>query len=312
MMKSSTLTLNPCLDKTMYFDSEFRAGELNRMSSYILTLGGKGVNVSRFFKILGTEAEAYGFCGGNNGKTMKALLDEEGVKYNFTEVNAETRMNLKMIDSNKVCTEANEKGGPISEDELKKLLSDIEANTECGQYFFLGGSIPHPVDNSVYNSIIQVLKSKGARVVLDCDGEALKRGLEAGPSLIKPNLYELSGLVGKEVKGLEDALRECKRLYVENGVEILCTMSEQGAVFCGKEGLFSVSSPSVELRGFTGAGDSFLTAFIYEREKSGSIEQALKFASSAAAAKVELPGSTLPTKEDMKKYISCVTVRRYE
>lgn len=312
MIKAATLTLNPCLDKTMYFESSFKAGELNRMSSYILTLGGKGVNVSRFFKILGIEAVAYGFSGGNNGKTMKALLDEEGVKYNFTETTAETRMNLKMIDSDKVCTEANEKGGPVSEEELKNLLSYIETNTECGQYFFLGGSIPHPVDNTVYNSIIQVLKSRGAKVVLDCDGKALKSGIEAKPSLIKPNLFELSGLVGKEITTLDEALAECESLYVEKGVEVLCTMSEKGAIFAGECGLFSVDSPHVELRGFTGAGDSFLTAFVYEREKTGSVEEALKFASSAAAAKVELPGSSLPSKDDMKKYISCVNVRKHK
>ena len=226
MMKAATLTLNPCLDKTMYFSSEFKAGALNRMNSYILTLGGKGVNVSRFFKILGIDAVAYGFSGGNNGNTMKALLDEEGVRYCFTETKAETRMNLKMIDVNKVCTEANEKGGPISEKELEKLLCDIKANAECGEYFFLGGSIPHPVDNYVYNSITQVLKSMGVKVVLDCDGEALKKGIEAKPSLIKPNLFELSGLVGKEIETVEE-----KQAVRNDPARLVCVLGEKRKSF---------------------------------------------------------------------------------
>lgn len=311
MIRAATLTLNPCLDRTMYFGNTFEAGALNRASGTVLTLGGKGINVSRFFKILGVEAPAYGFSGGSNGDVMKKLLSEEGVECRFTESSADTRMNIKMIDPNEVCTEANERGGPISEDELNKLLSQLEDDAEPDKYFFLGGSIPHPVDNSVYNFITQMLKGKGAKVILDCDGEALKKGIEAGPSLIKPNLFELSGLVGRKIETVEDALSECKRLYVEKGVEILCTMSEKGAIFTGECGVFSVTSPRVELRGFTGAGDSFLTAFVFERERTGSIEQALKFASSAAAAKVELPGSTLPTLDDMKKYISCVEVCRY-
>ena len=312
MMKASTLTLNPALDRTMYFDSVFRAGELNRCRNTVLTLGSKGINVSRFLKLFGIEATAYAFSGGDTGSTMKKMLTEEGVKFSFVETEAPTRMNIKMIDSEENCTEANEAGGPITEAELSALISRIENDAEEGEYFFLGGSIPHPVEKAVYNSITQVLKTKGAKVILDCDGEALERGLEAKPSLIKPNLYELSMLLGRRITEPEDAVESCKRLYVEKGVEILCTMSEKGAVFAGEKGVFSVTSPRVTLRGFTGAGDSFLAAFTYTRDRTGDIEASLKFASSAAAAKVELAGSALPPLGDMTKYIDAVTTKRYE
>ena len=312
MMKAATLTLNPALDRTMYFDKPFRAGELNRCCDTVTTLGSKGINVSRFLKIFDIDAIAYGFSGGDTGRTMESMLRDEGVEFSFVQTEAPTRMNIKMIDSEGICTEANEKGGPITEAALKSLIEMMENSAEKGKYFFLGGSIPHPVDKSVYNSITQVLKSRGAKVILDCDGEALERGIEAGPSLIKPNLYELSLLVHRQINDPCEAIKECKRLYVEKSVEILCTMSEKGAVFVGKEGVFSVTSPRVEMRGFTGAGDSFLSAFTYMRDKTEDIEYSLRFASSAAAAKVELPGSTLPDKADMDKYIDAVTARRYE
>ena len=312
MMKAATLTLNPALDRTMYFDKPFRAGELNRCSDTVTTLGSKGINVSRFLKIFDIDATAYGFSGGDTGVTMENMLREEGVEFSFVKTEAPTRMNIKMIDSHGVCTEANEKGGPITEDALKSLIEMMENSAEKEKYFFLGGSIPHPVEKGVYNSITQVLKNKGAKVILDCDGEALERGIEGRPTLIKPNLYELSLLLHRDITEPEEAVRECKRLYVEKSVEILCTMSEKGAIYAGTEGLFSVTSPRVELRGFTGAGDSFLSAFTYMRDKTGDIEYSLRFASSAAAAKVELPGSTLPKKEDMEKYINVVTTKRYE
>ncbi len=312
MMKAATLTLNPALDRTMYFDKPFTAGALNRCYDTVTTLGSKGINVSRFLKIFDIDATAYGFSGGDTGVTMENMLTGEGINFSFVKTEAPTRMNIKMIDSEGVCTEANEKGGPITDDALKTLVEMMESSAEKEKYFFLGGSIPHPVEKGVYNSITQVLKSKGAKVILDCDGEALERGLEGRPSLIKPNLYELSLLVHKDIKEPEKAIEECKRLYVEKSVEILCTMSENGAVFVGKEGIFSVTSPRVEMRGFTGAGDSFLSAFTYMRDKTDDIEYSLKFASSAAAAKVELPGSTLPKKADMDKYINVITTKRYE
>lgn len=312
MMKAATLTLNPALDRTMYFDKPFCAGALNRCSDTVTTLGSKGINVSRFLKLFGTDALAYGFSGGDTGKTMENMLLEEGVKFSFIKTDAPTRMNIKMIDSDGVCTEANEKGGPITDEALKSLIELMEKNAEKDMYFFLGGSIPHPVEKSVYNYITQVLKRRGAKVILDCDGEALEHGLEAKPSLIKPNLYELSLLLHKQIDTPESAIEESARLYVEKGVEILCTMSEKGAVYAGKEGVFSVTSPHVELRGFTGAGDSFLSAFTYMRHKTNDIEYSLRFASSAAAAKVELPGSMLPSVSDMDKYINCVNAVRHK
>lgn len=312
MMKAATLTLNPALDRTMYFDKPFVAGELNRCSDTVTTLGSKGINVSRFLKLFDIDATAYCFSGGDTGNTMENMLTDEGVKFEVVRTAAATRMNIKMVDSEGSCTEANEKGGPITDGELKTLVEMLENSAEKGKYFFLGGSIPHPVEKGVYNSITQVLKSKGAKVILDCDGEALEKGLEGRPSLIKPNLYELSLLVHKDIKDPDTAIAECKRLYVEKSVEILCTMSEKGAIFVGEEGIFSVNSPRVELRGFTGAGDSFLSAFTYMRDKTNDIEYSLRFASSAAAAKVELPGSMLPPLCDMDKYIDAVTARRYE
>lgn len=307
-MKISTLTLNPALDRTMYFSSPFKAGELNRCAKSVVTLGGKGINVSRFFGKLGIDVPAYGFSGGSNGDEMKKLLAEEGITSYFVETKAPTRMNIKMIDSDSNCTEANEKGGPIEEAELDLLISNIEKHTESQQLFFMCGSIPHPVDNSVYNFLIKRLKKKDVRVVLDCDGEALRNGLEAQPYLIKPNLFELSQLVGKELKTTKEAVYEAKKIYDEKGVEVLCTMSEKGAFYVGKRGLFTVTSPHVKLAGFTGAGDSFLSAFIYMTQIGGDIEKSLKFASSAAAAKVELPGSTLPEAKDMNKFTDMISV----
>lgn len=307
---AATLTLNPALDRTMYFDTNFREGKLNRARESVTTLGSKGINVSRAFKILGVDATAYSFSGGDSGVTMKKMLDREGIGYDFTETAAPTRINIKMIDSDEVCTEANEAGGPVTEAELENLLCKLEKAAENTQIFALGGSIPPPVEKSVYKTITELLKNRGARVILDCDGEALRRGIEARPELIKPNLFELSGLLGFTPQGIEEVAKECRRLYVETGVNILCTLSENGAVYAGCQGVWSVTSPQVTLRGFTGAGDTFLTAFTYMKETTGDIPRAMIFASSAAAAKVELHGSQMPTRADMEKFCANLTVRK--
>lgn len=296
-MHIATLTLNPSLDKTMYFDAPFKAGALNRAShSAPPIVGSKGINVSRMLHVCGVESVAMGFVGGENGRLACAQLNSQGIIHRFVETKAETRLNIKMIDSEGSCTEANERGGPIAPDELDRLISEIKA-LPAGGMFVMGGSIPQGVDKSVYKSLITMLKSRGTYCVLDCDGEALELGMQAGPALIKPNLFELSQYLGREVSP-DEAVGECEVLYRSTGTEVLCTLGGDGAVFAGEEGVYRVYSPRVTVRGFTGAGDTVLAVFIYRRFiKGDGCYEALRRANAAAAIKVQLPSTEMPTKE---------------
>ena len=78
------------------------------------------------------------------------------------------------------------------------------------------------------------------------------------------------------------------------------------------------------MKSFAGAGDTFLAGFVHTIGSAGAgsvsasvggigagrIPDALKFASSAAAAKVELDGTEIPTLEQMGKYLGEITVER--
>lgn len=299
----ATLTLNPSLDKTMYFEVPFKAGALNRASySVPPIIGSKGINVSRMLHVCGVDAVAMGFIGGENGRLACAQLDAEGIVHRFVETAAETRLNIKMIDPDGVCTEANERGGPITPDEFDRLICEIQS-LPAGGIFVMGGSIPQGVEKSVYNMLITMLKTRGTYCVLDCDGEALRLGMEAGPALIKPNLYELSLLLGRDIKP-DEAAAECEALYKSTGTEILCTLGGGGAVFAGAEGVFRVYSPRVTVRGFTGAGDTALAVFLYRRFLQGdSCHEALKRANAAAGVKVQLPSTEMPTREMLEGII---------
>jgi fructose-1-phosphate kinase PfkB-like protein len=168
-----------------------------------------------------------------------------------------------------------------------------------GQIFVMGGSVPQGVEKAVYKRLITLLKERGIYCALDSDGEALRLGMEAGPALIKPNLYELSLLIGRKV-GPDGAAGECAALYGTTGTEILCTLGGDGAVFAGKEGVFRVSSPRVTVRGFTGAGDTALAVFLFRQFWRGdSAREALERANAAASVKVQLPSTTMPTREQL-------------
>ncbi len=327
-MKIATLTLNPCIDKTLYFNGAFRVDALNRAAYAMTNAGGKGINVARIYRRLGIRASAYGFAGGSVGKMLCDLLAKEDIPVAFTETSCDTRMCVKLIDAGGVCTEANEAGGPMLDVEyatLKKNLlafvASCDAENEDG-ILFAGGSIPAGLEKSAYRDLIAEINRAGngrVRFILDADGEALREGLKASPWLIKPNAFELSGLVGYEITGknakeiAQNAAKASRRVAAEYRTSVLCTLGGDGAVYTDADGSVYVNAPHVTLRGFTGAGDTFLASFVFAYEKNDrDIPSALCFASSAAAAKVELAGTEMPDKTAMMRFVEQVRAERLD
>ena len=312
-MKIATLTLNPALDRSMLFDP-FTQGALNRAVSAVTTLGGKGRNVSRVLKIHGIEAAAYGFCGGDNGEVMKRMLEKEGVSYCFTDSAAPTRMNIKITDKSGEATEASESGGPITDAETKKILDSLDElfcgkNGDVPEYFVISGSIPRGMPSDIYKTIAEKAKEKGIKIILDCDRDALKNGVEARPYLIKPNKFELEQYAGHHFANDNEMINYACNLSEKYGIKIIITLGGDGAMYVGSDGVIKVGAPKVEMKGFTGAGDSFLATFIAKYNGENPADS-LRAAASFSAAKVELEGTLLPDAETAKKYIDVIKAER--
>jgi 1-phosphofructokinase len=314
-MKISTLTLNPVLDKTMYFKNDVKFKELNRAAApSVTTVGGKGTNASCVLKSLGINAAAYGFIGGDNGDMFVKLLAPYGIHTDFVRTKCETRHNIKIITENGEATEFNETGGPVDAFEKKELFDKIEAALNDCDLFFMGGSVPAGIEKSVYKDILNL--GANAKFIVDCDGEALKLCMENAvkPFAIKPNLYELEQFLSKSFDldnsfeaGLEEIKIEIKKIYDDTGVMVLCSLGKFGGLYCGDMGVCYKCAPKVKLRGFTGAGDTFLAVFIAgyfglfdlpKRQQSLEAD-ALAFAVAAASAKVTKPGTEFATIGEM-------------
>lgn len=320
-MSIYTLTLNPALDVSIRGAGAACWGKLNKTDSQTLFCGGKGINVSRALKAMGEDAPAYLFYGGETGQAMIRMLRDEGIEIRGVETAAPTRINVKTIfgtGGGTVLSEFNGAGGPVSREELEALCSslmeELKKTTgnpqDSGSFLVLSGSFPQGVENSVYNSVIMMLRNRGVHIVVDASGAALESALEASPYMIKPNLDELSSIAGKRLVEMSEILYRIFQIFAENGTRVLCTLSEKGAIYAGPEGMWKVSSPQVELKSFAGAGDTFLAGFVHTISSAGAVPDALKFASSAAAAKVELDGTEIPTLEQMGKYLGEITVER--
>ena len=306
-MKISVITLNPGVDRIVYLPSPARLGTLNRAERIVVSQGSKGANVAIMLRRLGHEPAYFTFTGGALGGLSESFTDREGVDGRFTEAACGVRMNVKIIDSDGVCTEFNERGGPVAPDELSALVT--AALDYRPDLVVINGSLPQGVPPDIYGRLVAKFNEMGAYTVLDADGDAMRHGLAARPRLIKPNVRELCGIVGCDERELDspeslaDAMLATRARF---GCDVICTLDSRGAVGLDDDGMWRVSAAPVRLRGFSGAGDTFLASYLHRRLLGDKTPQSLAYAAAAAGAKVELEGTELPTPrraEELLPYI---------
>ena len=285
-----TVTLNPCLDKTVEV-AGFAAGRTNRVLTARTDVGGKGVNVARALRGCGVPFVATGLLAGANGRKLADDLKCMDVPCRFCEAQGETRVNLKVIDTQSgEMTELNERGFDAGSayadffDSLALLLPDAEVLT-------LSGSLPPDLGADIYRDLTDYAHSYGVNVILDADGEPLRKGISAKPFAIKPNLAEFRSLVGEDVRTVPEIVSAARKLTA-HGIELVAvSCGADGAVFVsGKNAVQTVPFP-IETGSAAAAGDSMVAALAWSVIHHLPLEQTAKLMTAAGTCTAALPGT---------------------
>lgn len=314
-MRVAILNLNPGIDRVIYLDRPTRVGEMNRASRSLLTPGSKAANQAKIFSMLGDEVDFCTFTGGPFGAVCDRLTAGEGITLHTVPTAAGVRTNTKIIDGDGACTEFNESGGPVTAEELVLLKTELLQCCGKAQVLSICGSLPQGVEKDFYREIILTARRVNPRIIiaLDCSGEALYHGFSAAPDLIKPNRGELAGLLSfhslsTDLSTPEQIRTACGKLGEKN-TQILCTADADGSVAVCPEGSWRISAPTVPFHSFSGAGDTYLAAYLHSRfAEGGDLPDALRFASAAAAARVARTGDEQPTRADIEALLEQVNV----
>jgi 6-phosphofructokinase 2 len=303
-----TVTLNPALDRAIEIQ-EFRTDDANRIESENSYAGGKGIDASRVIQVLGGKSIALGFIGGFNGMELEQRLLRQGVLCDFVETRGETRTNILIyVRSSGSYTTLNAKGPEVNEVETKELLGKIERLQDVS-YMIISGSVPRGVSTDIYRKIIEIARGKGAFVALDADGEVMKQGIEAGPSIIKPNMHELGRLLGRKITDIDGALNAAGELKKKEIDIVLISMGAKGALLVSDSTRILAVPPKVKVGSTVGAGDSLLAAFILGHFQGRRLSECLRFGVAAGAASSMTPGTELCKREDVEALISDVVIK---
>lgn len=269
-----TVTFNPSLDYIVRVD-DFRLGQVNRTTEELLYPGGKGINVSFVLKNLGLDSTALGFLAGFTGDEIRRLLKEQGIDEDFIEVKQGiSRINMKLRSNEE--SEINGQGPAIEKSDINRLYQRLDC-LEQHDILVLAGSIPSVMPESMYRDIMEHLKEKQLKVVVDATQDLLMNVLPYHPFLIKPNNHELGQIFGLELKEKEDVIKYAKKLQEQGAVNVLVSMAGDGAVLIAEDGsVYESDAPKGKVVNSVGAGDSMVAGFLAGYLQTGRYEEAFK------------------------------------
>lgn len=287
-----TVTLNAAVARTMVVPS-LTLGQRHRASESISLAGGKGMNVARSLRTLGTPVLATGFAGGRSGDAIRDGLSEAAIPFDLVEISGSSRTSTAIVDpTSGVQTEINEHGPSITPEEAREFTRRLEFLMEYATAVVFAGSLPAGLDEGFLADLVRRAREREIFTIVDSTPQVLKAAIKASPSLVSPNQSEAESVAGFDFIEEEDFSRGAGRL-VELGAGQACVTSPEGHSYLTTEGgLLSARAPRAEARSTIGSGDAYLAGLLTGIVYRGlSAVESVKLAAGCAAANAETLGA---------------------
>lgn len=294
------MALSPCVDRTSVVD-RLVVGAIHRPSTITVTPGGKGFNVARAARLLGSPVMAAGVVGGFSGRWLAQALRSAGVEALLIPGHSETRTSHSVADlSTGVMTDFYEPATAVTSDEWSQLEQCVGERVAPGDWLSISGTLAAGAPASAVSRLVDIARRAGAHSAVDTHGPALVDAIAARADVIKVNVNEataaltaLSGVSGEATvstrgSGLAAALGRA------SGAMAIVTAGRSGAYGCG----LHLDCPG---RGPypVGSGDSFLGGLLTVFHGApwppspSKLAAALRLATGAATANALVPGAAV-------------------
>src|SRR3989441_2889232 len=310
-MKIATVTLNPAIDQTVRVDN-FRPNSVNRAQSISFDASGKGVNVASFLADYGYETAVTGYLGLANVDIFEQFFVSKGIDDCFVCIPGNTRINVKVVDEiNQQTTDINMPGQPPPQEAMSTLLETIEQLANTCDWFVLSGSLPPDVPAAIYATIITQLKRQKKRIILDTSGEALREGIQASPTIVKPNIEELQHLIGHALTSEAEIQQAAHQLLNEDIELVVVSMGRQGAMLIEQATTLIATPPDMTVKKTFGAGDAMVAGLVTAQIQGLSLADCGRLATAFSMGAIAHLSYNLPVRDILWQYFHQVYVRKY-
>lgn len=299
MQKILTITLNPALDLSTSVE-RMQANRKLRCAGAVLEPGGGGVNVSRVIRRFGGRSTAFVALGGPTGRTLRELMEREGLELAEFPIAGHTRQDVTVDETAHGHQYRLVLQGPHwKAREVRTALDEIERLAARHDYVVASGSLPPGVPVDFYARLARMVRRQGGRFILDTSGPPLRKALEAGVFLVKPNHIEVRELAGAARSDWKSMARVGRRLQERGQAEMMIvTRGAMGALAIlppsvQHGGAWRLHAPEGKVLSMVGAGDSLIGAAISAIARGRPLLEACRLGVAAAAAAVRSPGTEL-------------------
>ena len=234
-----TVGLCPSWDTVCRFDG-IDWGEHKTVSSADSRPAGKALNISQALAWMGEKNIAAGLWGRDDFQQMaKAMRPLEGlVKVKMTAAQGGTRRNVTIVDTvNNREMHLRNRSELASKKSLRKLEADLKAIVKKNSVCVFAGVMP---EDELVGDVVRIIKScrdRGAAIVVDTYGDALKRILDTvAVRMIKPNVEELRELLSEQVADSPAGLARAGRKLLDKVEVVVISPGKKGAVAVTKKG----------------------------------------------------------------------------
>ena len=137
----------------------------------------------------------------------------------------------------------------------------------------------------MYEQILEKLKDKNIKIVVDATKNLLLNSLKYKPFLIKPNIDELNEIFNCNIKNDDELLFYAKKLKEAGAKNVIISLGGDGAFLLDENNKsYRLKAPKGTLINSTGAGDSMVAGFIYGFIKYNDYEKSFRYALATGSA----------------------------
>ena len=306
-----TLTINPAIDRIISVDRlafEDRA----YINSSRESAGGRGINASCVIHAFGGETLAVLTSGGDSGKRLESHLGGCGFKVCVVGIRNEIRTNLTVTDKHGLTVNLNEVGPTVGRAEVARIERVVREMLERASWLLVCGSLPPGVPSSFYGRLVALANKKKVKTLLHADGEVLREGIEARPTVVTPNQQEAERLLNRTLLTRTHYLEAAERIRSMGPESVVLSLGSRGAVGAFPEGVIEALPPRIDAVCPIGAGDALTAAYTWALRRKSSHMDALRWGVAAGTASARLPGMSFASLSQTEEIYRQVEVRRVE
>jgi 1-phosphofructokinase len=300
--------LNPALDAIFFIDTFISGATLRNVQSQVYPAG-KGINVASIVRQLGEEVCVIGCVPERDRERFVAYVEAKGMQHHFFATPGDCRVNATIIEqAGATASHINSAGGTLPARVQEEFLRFVDARIAANDLWCFSGSLPSGFDDDAYAKLVKRCVEARIDTFLDTRDQALRLGVRAKPMVLKPNITELEGLFGEQIKGVHHIALKGKKLLDMGIAYVFISLGSDGMIALHDNDCLLCAPPQVKTVDTVGCGDALLGGIVTAWKRKFSFSETCRLAVACGASKAMHEGPHTITREEVWQLMEDVRI----